>query len=379
MAEPKYYDELPTYIMHSDGEFADGKFRAVDGSGNSLDISLPVDSENNAESIVIETSDTKGTISVGYSETDNQASVTVTGDLSVLIGDKKFRLYLAKVTIAGNTIDSVELSVEDGENNVIALSVPSTTFIMSAIANLINQRVPANIKDGGGTGAIIEGMIGSSIPAASRNEASGEYAHAEGGVAFENNGEMTYMKSVASGISSHAETRGQATGNYSHAEGAGQASGEYAHAEGFSSKATGNYSHSEGSGTASGAYSHAENFSSKAVGQYSHAEGSQTNANARASHAEGTSTTADGLNSHSQNEYTIAKGKSQTVIGKYNAEQGTSDSYTNTDYAFIIGNGTGTSASARSNALAVRWDGAIVLADGTVLTVEQLAKVANLT
>lgn len=364
MAEPKYYDELPTYIMHSDGEFADGKFRAVDGSGNSLDISLPVDSENNAESIVIETSDTKGTISVGYSETDNQASVTVTGDLNIVIGDKNFRLYLAKVTIAGNTIDSVELSVEDGENNVIALSVPSTTFIMSAISNLINQRVPANIKDGTGTGAVVEGLIGSNIPSESRNEASGANAHAEGGYIFvSNGGETTYLKSVASGDSSHAEGRSQATADFSHAEGVGVASADYSHAEGFS--------------TASGMYAHAQNYSSVAEGFCSHAEGNLSHANGRVSHAEGQSSTADGDNSHSQNERTIAQGKSQTVIGRNNVAQGTANSYVDTDYAFIIGNGT--SNNARSNALAVRWDGAIVLANGTVLTVEQLAKVANLT
>lgn len=363
MAEPKYYDELPAYIMHSDGEFTDGKFRAVDGSGNSLDISLPVDSEHNAESIVIETSDTKGAISVGYSEEDNQASVTVTGDLNIVIGDKKFRLYLAKVTIAGNTIDSVELSVEDGENNVIALSVPSTTFIMSAITNLINQKVPVNVKDGSGTGAIVEGMVTSATPQAERNIASGVYSHAEGSC-------------YTNGATKYPST---ASGEVSHSEGCGcTASGKYSHAEGCNTSATANNSHSENAfTTASGFGSHAEGQYTKATGQLTHAEGSSTTAAGNRSHAEGMNVHANGDNSHGQNEYTIADGKSQTVIGRNNVAQGSASSYTDTDYAFIIGNGA--SPTNRSNALAVRWDGAIVLADGTVLTVEQLAKVANLT
>lgn len=91
---------------------------------------------------------------------------------------------------------------------------------------------------------------------------------------------------------------------------------------------------------------------------------------------EGNDTTASAYASHAQNIATIAQGYGQTAIGQYNVAQGTPDSTASTDYAFIIGNGT---ENSRSNALAVRWDGAIVLADGTVLTVAQLAKVANLT
>lgn len=40
MAKPEYYDEVPTYIMHSDGVQNDGVFHAVDGSGDTLDIAL---------------------------------------------------------------------------------------------------------------------------------------------------------------------------------------------------------------------------------------------------------------------------------------------------------------------------------------------------
>lgn len=44
MAKPEYYDEVPTYIMHSDGVQNDGVFHAVDGSGDTLDIALTADS-----------------------------------------------------------------------------------------------------------------------------------------------------------------------------------------------------------------------------------------------------------------------------------------------------------------------------------------------
>jgi len=44
MAKPEYYDEVPAYIMHSDGVQADGVFHAVDGSGDTLDITVKGDS-----------------------------------------------------------------------------------------------------------------------------------------------------------------------------------------------------------------------------------------------------------------------------------------------------------------------------------------------
>lgn len=50
MAKPEYYDEVPTYIMHSDGVQADGVFHAVDGSGDTLDINLKDDSFESTDS-----------------------------------------------------------------------------------------------------------------------------------------------------------------------------------------------------------------------------------------------------------------------------------------------------------------------------------------
>lgn len=139
--------------------------------------------------------------------------------------------------------------------------------------------------------------------------------------------------------------------------------------------ASGRYSHAEGNADASGEYSHAEGNNTYSKGWGSHAEGAQSDASGWASHAEGMNTKASGSSSHAQNNGTIAQGQSQTVIGEYNVAQGTDASRAESDYAFIIGNG---SYDSRSNAFAIRWDGAIVLANGTVLTVAQLAKIASL-
>lgn len=117
--------------------------------------------------------------------------------------------------------------------------------------------------------------------------------------------------------------------------------------------------------TASGWNSHAEGSISKATGVNSHAEGDRTEATNNDSHAEGYITKATGRYSHSQNEGTIAKGLSQTAIGAYNIEQGNLTSKVDTDYAFIIGNGT--DSNNRSNALAVKWNGTIVFNDGSEL------------
>ena len=105
-----------------------------------------------------------------------------------------------------------------------------------------------------------------------------------------------------------------------------------------SNRASGSYSHAEGSFcSASGSYSHAENYGAVSSGSYSHAEGKYCTASGDCSHASG--------------ERTIANASAQTAIGKYNVSDN------NDTYAFIIGNGSTTSA--RSNAFAVDWNGLI--------------------
>ena len=137
----------------------------------------------------------------------------------------------------------------------------------------------------------------------------------------------------------------------SHAEGDDTtASGDNSHAEGNKTTASGNKSHAEGSlTTASGNTSHAEGYVTTASGAFSHAEGEVTTASGDNSHAEGSNTTASGMYSHTEGFNTKASGKYSHVQGKYNIDD------TDGKYADIVGNGT--SASARSNAHTLDWEG----------------------
>ena len=205
------------------------------------------------------------------------------------------------------------------------------------------------------------------VAVGSDTKASDNYSHAEG------------LKTIASNRAAHAEGNNTtASGGDSHAEGQyTTASGGVSHAEGNNTTASGDMSHAEGSNsTASGYYSHAEGNNTTASGTNSHAEGVSTTASGDDSHAEGVSTTASGDDSHAQNIYTIAQGEGQTAIGKFNVAQGNSGSSASTDYAFIIGNGTG--VNNRSNALAIKWDGTFVFANGTEITPAQFASLLAL-
>lgn len=66
---------------------------------------------------------------------------------------------------------------------------------------------------------------------------------------------------------------------------------------------------------------------------------------------------SEGDNSFTSGIATNAASEAQTAIGKYNVEDA------NDTYALIVGNGT--ADNARSNALAVKWDGTQVFANGT--------------
>ena len=204
---------------------------------------------------------------------------------------------------------------------------------------------------------------------------------------------------VASGVYSHAEGYNvEATHRCNHAEGEWtKAYGMNSHAEGVLTTASGDGAHSEGSGTtASGFVSHSEGYNTTASGVYSHAEGSGTVASVIGSHAEGYNTTASGICSHAEGDDTTAAGDDshaggqhstangnisfahgntvqttgqggvafcsntkagyyQTAIGRWNSGAATSEQYSNSDYAFMVGNGT--AENSRSNAFAVTWGG----------------------
>ena len=145
-----------------------------------------------------------------------------------------------------------------------------------------------------------------------------------------------------------------ASGQFSHAEGSGTiASGLASHVEGEAIEASGEASHAEGGGTtASGGTSHAEGYSTTASGYSSHAEGVNTIASGYGSHAEGSNTTANHLAQH--------------VFGRYNiADPSTAAATNRGNYVEIVGNGT--SASAKSNARTLDWDGNEILAGNLTL------------
>lgn len=116
---------------------------------------------------------------------------------------------------------------------------------------------------------------------------------------------------------------------------------------------------------------------SRASGPNSHAEGASTEASGGQSHAEGGGTKASGSCSHAEGSSTIANHKSQHVIGEYNiADPSTAANGQRGNYVCIIGNGT--SDNTRSNALAIKWDGTFVFANGTEITPAQFSSLLGL-
>jgi len=125
---------------------------------------------------------------------------------------------------------------------------------------------------------------------------------------------------------------GNANGYIRTGQKSGTTIGSYATCEGDDTTASGNYSHAEGyNTTASGMYSHAEGWNTTVSGNFAHAEGQATAAKGHYSHATGYHTAA--------NFY-------QTVVGRYNVEKGSTLSYTTDSGYFIVGCGTGSSATA---------------------------------
>ena len=248
--------------------------------------------------------------------------------------------------------------------------------------------------------------------------ASGHYSHAEGynTVASSDRSHVEGTGTTASNIHSHAEGYySVASGQCSHAEGdSTTASGTRSHSEGYNTTARGSYSHAEGSNTFAGEDSaHAEGNKSLAIGDSSHAEGAGAfisgtctkNGNvftlssgtwpynpsagditcwtddnvkkwAKVVSATNTTVTVDdggsssgskdvtiyfhaavGDKSHVGGWNNIALQNYQTVIGANSLKD------TNNDYAFIVGNGS--SSTARGNAFAVGWNGKLYHFNGS--------------
>lgn len=140
---------------------------------------------------------------------------------------------------------------------------------------------------------------------------------------------------------------------------ASSAVGNHSTAEGYNTVASGDSSHAEGyQTTAGGVSAHAEGDTTKASGYCSHAEGGTTKASGSASHAEGSNTIASGNDSHAEGHTTTASNYASHASGKYNTAMTTGGASGNTTgTAFVIGNGTSTSAL--SNAFSVQYDGTV--------------------
>lgn len=117
---------------------------------------------------------------------------------------------------------------------------------------------------------------------------------------------------------------------------------------GFACAATGSSSFATGMATnATGDCSHTEGTATKASGYAAHAEGANTQATDVGAHSEGFDTKALARGAHVEGEGTIANAIGQHVQGKYNIQS--------EDFVHIIGNGE--SATKRSNAHTIDWDG----------------------
>lgn len=212
------------------------------------------------------------------------------------------------------------------------------------------------------------------VPAASSgtDNAKDEYIYLSGSSAFEKIGNtsgnvVNLNDGVATGSIQQEGSVVGTTAIYASALGSQtSALGAYSHSEGQKTLAGSIYdsdsaqwtkqSHAQGyMTTASNWQSHAEGGNTLASGSQSHSQGHATTASGWCSHAEGHQTLASGSYSHAQGEGTIANQTTETVIGKFNSIPGTSQ-------AFIIGNGTGTATSNRSNAMTVDWSGNQTLA-----------------
>ena len=147
----------------------------------------------------------------------------------------------------------------------------------------------------------------------------------------------------------------QASGDYAHAEGGDtKATGNYSHAEGYQTTASGQYAHAEGYySTASDLGAHAEGQSTTASGSRSHAEGYETNAISESSHAEGANTTAAGYASHAEGCYTKTFERAEHAEGSYNKSY---DS-TSTSIRVIHSVGIGSAESDKKNAHEIKING----------------------
>ena len=223
--------------------------------------------------------------------------------------------------MSGNTETPITITKSD-KDHFETQTVYTDTINCNGCLTFTNTAESINNRTIGEHGTGVNSEIFNCYEGNGKNDASGDYSHAEGFLT-------------------------RSSGNYSHAECYGTiASNDYSHAEGVGTKAEGKCSHTEGNNTrAPGSCSHTENFLTNASGIESHAEGYGSIASGNYSHAEGYYTSASGVYSHTHNYYTIADNGSMTAIGKYNISNTDEVVNKKKNKLFVVGNGTSSSSS----------------------------------
>ena len=239
--------------------------------------------------------------------------------------------------MSGNTETPITITKSD-KDHFETQTVYTDTINCNGCLTFTNTAESINNRTIGEHGTGVNSEIFNCYEGNGKNDASGDYSHAEGFLT-------------------------RSSGNYSHAECYGTiASNDYSHAEGVGTKAEGKCSHTEGNNTrAPGSCSHTENFLTNASGIESHAEGYGSIASGNYSHAEGFYTSASGVYSHTHNYYTIADNGSMTAIGKYNISNTNEQVNNKKNKLFVVGNGTSSSSSDRQDVFIITETGDVFI------------------
>ncbi len=214
---------------------------------------------------------------------------------------------------------------------------------------------------------------------------AGGYQNTAGGYAssvFGQTNQATDVRAMAWGMNNQATAdeatafgyNTQATGARSLSFGRNTvASGAYATAFGYDTTASNNYSLAFGRSTIAGNdYAVAWGNDTNATGLGATAFGYRTTASGQYTLATGYYSEASGNNAVALND-TVANSYMMTAVGRFNVVDSnqSSDTWVDTDYLFVVGNGTGYQSANRRNALTILKNGSMEVnapADGATLT-----------
>ena len=353
--------------------------KALDGKANSSHTHTGLMSKNNPTGTGSFSLNRKANTTIGDNSFAEGDSTTASGYFSHAEGDSTTASEYASHAEGERTTASGSISHAEGSETT-ASGTNSHAEGSNTTASKNSSHAEGNNTTASGDYSHAEGKSTTASASYTHSEgvntsAIGQGSHAEGSnlelnryneIVFEEPRRVEVYDKATDDFINITVTGSQAFGLNSHAEGCGTlAYGKNSHTEGYHTVTTANESHAEGCGCeANGSFAHAEGIDTEARGEGSHAEGFNTTASGTYSHAEGFSTTASGTYSHAEGYYTKAANYVSHASGKYNAAMTTGGNASNTTgTAFVIGNGTG--SSALSNAFSVQYSG-IVKAKSTI-------------